>query len=240
MEFYEQFSCYYDYIFPLKNVKLNFMESCLKQGDEVLDLATGTGNYAIELAKLGYNVSALDLSSKMIELAKDKSYEQNINIDFKVGDMKDIDQLYSEKKFDLITCIGNSLVHLDNEEEIAEVLSKIHYLLQDNGKLILQIVNYDRIISKNIESLPTINAKDSVVTLLRDYDLKGEKINFKTKLRTPRGEFVNSVLLYPLQSQVLFNLLKKLGYNKVKFYGDFEFNKYQALESFPLVVLAEK
>ena len=44
----------------------------LFQGARVLDVATGTGEQALALAKLGYSVIGIDLSRKMLEKAKSK------------------------------------------------------------------------------------------------------------------------------------------------------------------------
>jgi len=240
MKFYQEFSLYYDYIFPLKEGKLKFMMDNIPDDGKVLDLATGTGNYAIALAKEGYQVSALDLSGEMVNLAKEKAYEEQVKIDFRVDDMLNLDRLYQPKSFDLISCIGNSLVHLDNQEKIRELLNKSYDLLKEEGKLILQIVNYDRILAKEVKSLPTITAVESIVELIRDYEFKGGKIDFKTCLTTPRGEFKNSVLLYPLESDILKKLLLQAGFVRVKFYGDFNYSQYQRLDSFPLVIVADK
>jgi len=212
----------------------------LPDNGKILDLATGTGNYAIALAKEGYQLSALDLSGEMVNLAKEKAYEQKVKIDFRVDDMLNIDSLYSQESFDLISCIGNSLVHLDNQEEIRELINKSYGLLKQDGKLILQIVNYDRVLAKEIKSLPTITATDSIVELIRNYEFKEGKVDFQTRLTTPRGEFENSVLLYPLKSDLLKELLLEAGFSRVKFYGDFNYSQYQSLDSFPLVIVADK
>ena len=42
----------------------------LKPGASILDVGCGTGRHSIELAKRGYNVTGLDLSEKMLEVAK--------------------------------------------------------------------------------------------------------------------------------------------------------------------------
>ena len=62
--------------------------------------------------------------------------------------MLDIDKL--NKKFDLIFCIGNSMVHLNDNEEILRFLRNCKKSLKVGGYLLLQIVNYDRILVKNI------------------------------------------------------------------------------------------
>ena len=59
-------------------------------GKRVLDAGCGTGALALELAKKGAQVTAVDLSPKLIKLAKDRIPEcDRQNIEFHAGDMLD-------------------------------------------------------------------------------------------------------------------------------------------------------
>ena len=59
-------------------------------GKRILDAGCGTGALALELAKKGASVVAIDLSPNLIELAKERiSPEDRQNIDFRSGDMLD-------------------------------------------------------------------------------------------------------------------------------------------------------
>ena len=59
-------------------------------GKRILDAGCGTGALALELAKKGASVVAIDLSPNLIELAKERiSSADRQNIDFRSGDMLD-------------------------------------------------------------------------------------------------------------------------------------------------------
>jgi magnesium-protoporphyrin O-methyltransferase len=59
-------------------------------GKRILDAGCGTGALALELAKKGASVVAIDLSPNLIELAKERiSPDDRQNIDFRSGDMLD-------------------------------------------------------------------------------------------------------------------------------------------------------
>ena len=240
MKFYKEFSTYYDHIFQTNTPKVDFLAEQLSKNDRVLDVATGTGNYAIALAQKGYTVYGLDLSAAMIEQAKAKIKDKELNLSFQVGDMREITNIY-DQEFNLIYCIGNSIVHLKNRAEIKQVLQDIYSFLTKKGRLIIQIVNYDRILDKEITSLPTINNEEKDVKLIRNYELKdSNQVDFKTKLITPQGEFENSVPLYPLRAKQLKELTSNIGFEKVTFYGDFNYGTYQPQNSFPLVAVRNK
>jgi ubiquinone/menaquinone biosynthesis C-methylase UbiE len=240
MQFYKQFSTYYDQIFKLKTAKVDFLVNNLEEEGRILDIAAGTGNYALEIAKRGHSVRGLDLSQAMIERAVDKVKDKRLKLEFEVGDMRDLTSIYKEEQFDLIYCIGNSLVHLENNREIKDVLNQIYSLLKPGDQLIIQIVNYDRILREEITSLPTINNKEENVKLIRNYELEDGKINFKTQLITPQGKFKNSVLLYPLQSDELKEIVTELGYAEVDLYGGVNDEDYKPVQSFSLLAVMTK
>jgi glycine/sarcosine N-methyltransferase len=231
MSFYDELSKYYDIVFPKGEAQMNFIKKRLSNRKRVLDLACGTGNYSIALAELGCSVTAVDLDESMVHNLNKKAQQQNLDIDAHVMDMKSIDKL-NNNKYDMILCIGNSLVHLENMEEIKELIYKLHSLLNEDGVLIIQIVNYDRILKFNIKELPTIDRSEQGVKFIRKYDYKNNKILFNGKLIVnERGEekiYDNTVQLYPLLSNDLVNIYKDLGMKNIETYGGFnevEFNE---------------
>lgn len=241
MNFYSEISKYYDMIFPLSTTKLNFLKEYIKPNDNVVDLACGTGTYSLELAKIGIDILGLDLNEKMINLAILKANERNVNAKFKCYDMRDFDDLVANK-LDTIFIIGNSLVHLKDENEIEKLIEKIYKNLNEGGNLIIQIINYDRILEKNINHLPTI--KNDNIIFQRNYELNNDKILFKTKLYMNDGlgkKVLNNVSkLIPLRSKRLIDMLKNTGFNDVELFGSFNKEDFNSYESYALIVVANK
>ncbi|WP_432408217.1 class I SAM-dependent methyltransferase [Wukongibacter sp. M2B1] len=239
MGFYEELSRYYDIVFPMGKLQLEFIGKHIKGKENILDLAAGTGNYSIALAKEGYNVSAVDLDEEMVKEIAAKNKKQGTDVKPYVLDMKKID-IFGDNKFDGIICIGNSLVHLDNKEEIKEILNKMYGLLRDDGVVILQIVNYDRILRYDVKELPLIDRPESGVRFVRNYELKDGKVLFKTRLIIDNERsYDNCIKLYPLQSHDFVELMKEAGFRDIKLYGGFDEREY-TIDSFPLVLEAHK
>ncbi len=239
MGFYDELSKYYDIVFPKGDAQLQFIKERIK-GKNVLDLAAGTGNYTIDLGKLGYHVVATDLDKEMIRHIKNKSREEKLdNIKAYSLDMRHINTI-EDNNFDLIFCIGNSIVHLDNPKEIADIIKKIYDLLNENGKVIIQIVNYDRILEFGVKNLPTIDRPEHGVKFIRDYELNDEKILFKTKLIVENNqEYNNCVKLYPLTSESLTEMFVEAGFKDIEIYGGFDESEYN-INSFATVAVAYK
>lgn len=62
--------------------KLAFDMFCPTKGMKVLDVGCGTGNFSIKLAQKGCVVTGIDISDKMLEIARKKVKESSIDIDF--------------------------------------------------------------------------------------------------------------------------------------------------------------
>lgn len=73
----------------------------LKAGEKILDIACGNGTMARRLALLGANVTAVDFSDELIELARKRG---GTNIDYNVVDATDEDALTRIGSFDAIIC----------------------------------------------------------------------------------------------------------------------------------------
>jgi release factor glutamine methyltransferase len=74
-----------------------------KDEKQVLDIGTGSGCIAITLKKQKpeWSVSAIDISQKALDLAKENSHRLNAKIDFFLFDVRS-DSFLIDKKFDLI------------------------------------------------------------------------------------------------------------------------------------------
>ena len=242
MGFYEQISKYYDYIFPAGDRQLEYIRNAAGEPPKrLLDVACGSGGYSVALAKAGYSVTAVDLDEKMVELAKAKTLKEGLGIKVLACNMLDIGKQFRGASFDLVFCIGNSIVHLGSKKDILGALSQMLSVLKPGGTLVLQIINYDRIMKYHVSGLPAIVDKDIGLEFTRNYIYDKNKgiINFNTLLTVDgaggRETYENSIELFPLLSGDMAELMKKAGFSGVEMYGDFVGSPYND-ESYMLVV----
>lgn len=245
MGFYEQISKYYDYIFPTGDAQLEFIKKTAgAQGNKVLDIACGSGGYSIELAKAGYDVTAVDLDEAMVLKAKEKAEKEKLDINIVQSDMLGLESNLKEK-FDCVFCIGNSIVHLGSLEEIKKALKQMYNLLGKEGSLVLQIINYDRIIKFGVNELPVLRDDSIGLEFVRKYEEDPDTglINFNTLLTIDNAEdkvsYENSIKLFPLISSELSSALQETGFHTIQFFGDFKRSSYDE-NSFMLVAKACK
>ena len=96
-----------------------------------LDLGVGTGYFAARLmARCPHaKVVAVDGASSMVELAKTRLGDLSAQVDFRVGDFRDLGELLSpEEMFDVVSS-SYALHHLDGEEKgtvVQECVERLH------------------------------------------------------------------------------------------------------------------
>jgi len=224
MNFYSELAKYYDLVFPFEKTIGSFLRRHMPEGgsDQVnlLDIACGTGIYTAYLAEDNIRIVGLDADEEMIAEAVMKFKKRDV--EFITGDMLNLQKVLGEKKFNGIYCIGNSVVHLENEKEIELFLDQCRSILIPGGILIIQIINFDRILEQNIRSLPTLD--DREVEFKRNYrPLDNDHVSFDTEITIKRNgkSFTNSIPLIPLKKNKLIKILENTGFEVIDTFGSY-------------------
>ena len=220
--FYESIAKVYDYIFPKNRKQLEFVESIKKISNEekILDIGCATGNLTELLGEKTRNIVGIDLDKELLKEAKEK----HPNLNFENMNMLKINEKFEENSFDRVVSFGNTLVHLDSREEVEEFFQKVYKTLKLNGFFIVQIINYNRIIEKNIKNLPTID--NEKVKFVRDYEYDKSigKVDFITELTIKEANLniKNNIKLLALTKIEIQKFLGEIGFRNIEFYGNFE------------------
>lgn len=239
MVFYDAISKYYDIIFPASQDTVKFLAECIGPPKKsVLDVACGTGDYSIELDKLGLDLTAVDIDKEMIKALTEKIITKESSVKCLQADMQDLSTKFDKGSFDAVYCIGNSLVHLDSLDKIETFFKDVRELLTKDGTFIFQIINFDRVISKNIKSLPTIVNEAVPLKFERFYSYANRKIAFKTILSVENKVIENEIYLFPLLFEDAVSILKNAGFKELHVYGDFKKSDYSKEDSFMLIIEA--
>src|SRR5438477_4899156 len=133
----------YDFFYTDKPYaeEATFVHGCIREFSstavhDVLELACGTGRHALELEKLGYNITATDRSPNMVKVARQRAAERNSKVQFIAADMQQL-QL-NKKNWDAAVCLFDSIGYLKTNEAITAALTAIGDHLRSDGLFIFE------------------------------------------------------------------------------------------------------
>ena len=102
--------------------------------ETILDIATGTGDLAINLQKSGAkSIIGLDISPGMLEIGRKKVEDKNLDsiIEMVIGDSENLS--FSDNMFDAVTVAFG----VRNFENLERGLSEIHRVLKPKGRFVV-------------------------------------------------------------------------------------------------------
>ncbi len=123
---YNKFVDYYEQIFARLGKKPKL----------VLDLACGTGNITIPMAKRGYDMIGLDLSCEMLNIARNKAAAESLDILFLNQDMCEM-ELYGT--VDSIVCALDGLNYITDEDDLRQIFKLVANYLNPGGVMIFDM-----------------------------------------------------------------------------------------------------
>jgi SAM-dependent methyltransferase len=89
-------------------------------GDDLLDVATGTGNTALVAARLGARVTGLDIVPGLLAVARERAAAEGLHIELVEGDAAALP--FAAASFDRVTSVFGAMFAADQPETAAEML----------------------------------------------------------------------------------------------------------------------
>jgi SAM-dependent methyltransferase len=96
------------------------MAAGVSAGDDVLDVATGTGNAALVSARLGARVTGVDLTPELLDVARARAAQEGHDIDFRAGDAEALP--VPDAAFDRVTSVFGTMFAPDHARTASELL----------------------------------------------------------------------------------------------------------------------
>jgi len=113
-------------------------------GRSVLDCSCGWGTQAVPLAKLGWQVTACDVSESSLDDALKYASEEGVSVDLRVCDMRDLAQVFNQQ-FDWVVSVY-ALYEIPTDEGLQQAVRGIFTALKPGGKCYLQFRDMDDLI----------------------------------------------------------------------------------------------
>lgn len=203
-----------------------FMELLkLTQAKKVADLGCGTGRVTMEIAKAGYEVTAIDPNADAIHFAKNKASADLVT--WIVGDSKDL----KKEAYDAVIMTANVAQVFITDESWHTVIQDAYAALKPGGHLIFDTRNPNAkaweewLKDDTVEQLHDVNTGDPLL-YWDEYEGLDENIfTFYQKIKNESTNIIHEakVQLVFRSYEEIFQSLKQVGFTTVNAYEDWAF-----------------
>lgn len=209
-----------------------FIEECFKKYADkdissVLDMGCGTGSMTLELARRGYDMTALDISEEMLAVADNRVRTEGIgNVLFVESDMCGF-ELYGT--VDAVVCCLDGINHLTTRDELLSCFSLVANYLEDGGVFVFDL-NTPYKFKTEYTDHDYILEEDGVMCCWRNrINKKQDKVDFcLTVFRESNGKWlredgIETERAYGLRS--IKNALAECGMEICGVHSDYSFSE---------------
>ena len=196
-----------------------------------------------------FEVVGVDSSASLLEKAREAPPMEGAS--FVAGDIRDLQRVV-DGPFGGALCIGNVLPHMTTAAEIESFFGGIAAVLASGAPLVLQILNYDRIIDKGERYLPLNfrEGENGEVVFLRLMSPKadGTVLFFPTTLELRQDDedepirvaHARRVVLRGWRGAEVDAACRLAGFREVTLLGSYEREAFDPASSKDLVVVARR
>ena len=188
-----------------------------KYGGPILELACGSGILSIPIARNGYATTGLDLSERMLDLARIKAKGVE-NITFVEADMSDFEL---GKMYKLVFLGFNSICHLFDYRQIEGMLRSINKHLQADGVFILDcFVPLPRYLYRDSNvKYPVFSKNGLKISETNSYDPTEQVNQIKWYYEYEENEWIEDLDMRVYYPQEMQNYLRINGFSIIEKYG---------------------
>lgn len=195
----------------------------LSDSQPILDLACGSGRHSLELARRGFDVTGVDLSAELLEVARTSASREGLEIEFVQSDMR---RLPFSEKFGCVLNLFTSFGYFETDEENAEIMAAIHGSLKPGGVFLIDYINRDLVLATLVpEDKMEINGKQ--ILQQRRFNRSNNRLE-KTIIITSKNEektFIESLRLY--NRDELISMAESSGLNVITVMGSLAGEEFQ-------------
>lgn len=198
---------------------------------KVLDVACGKGRHSKTLAKLGFNVTGIDLSPNSIAEAR------NFNCDNMHFDVWDMRKTYKQNEFDFVFNLFSSFGYFDDERDDYACINAFYENLKANGTLVLDYINTEC-------AVKTMKPRDIIqrgeVQFHIQKKLENGFIKKKIEFLAEGENFIFEEQLKIINQYKFEQMLNAAGFILNHTFGDYQLNKFDSTNSPRLIFVATK
>lgn len=181
-----------------------------------VDVACGTGLYALALARLGLRVVGSDVSRAMLAQARRSACREGLDVQWVLSPMQELAG-HVAGEFDAVLCMGNSIPHLLEQADLEAALRGFRRLVRPGGAVVIQLLNYSRLLGRG-ERIVGIE-RQGEAEYVRFYDFLDGRVRFNILEIKGGRHRLHSTLLRAYTREELSRALKRCGFEDVETFG---------------------
>jgi ubiquinone/menaquinone biosynthesis C-methylase UbiE len=187
-------------------------------GGDLLDVPCGFGRHAVPLARAGYHVVGVDRSPALIEEARRRTGNERwpklVNADYRELPQPD-------ESFDAAINLFSSLGY-NGDDEDTRALREIRRVLRPGGRLVVEIMHRDALVSGFRESSWHLVGGGRLLLEQRTFDpAAGIAQTTQTLIETSGERDSRTFSLRVYTATELLAMLRQAGFEESRCYGDF-------------------
>jgi SAM-dependent methyltransferase len=207
-----------------------------KRNPKVFDAALGSGATSIGLKLFGINfVVSNEIDGEMRLIALSEASKRHVNLELASYDWTKSFPLLLEGKFDVVTCLGNSLTCVLNPDGRFGAIKNFRKLLAPEGVLIIDERNYPRILEGDFSHSGEYVYCGTDKVACRPAQVSNDLVVMEYEhLETGEKAYLE---LYPFKEGEMFSLLKEAEFPHIKVYTDYKQTSCRDVEFYTYVAM---
>jgi S-adenosylmethionine-dependent methyltransferase len=200
-----------------------YLDRYLPPQGSILEVGAATGRYTLGLAKLGYTLTAVDLSARLIEKCRNNIVNEGLErqVRLVIADARNL-CLITEKRYDAVLLMG-PLYHLVIEADRMAALREAFIRLREGGLIFSTFISRYGIQGDLVKNVPSwIGDQTEVRSLMQD----GKRPDDYPRGGF-RGYFAKAEEIPPLHEALGFETLALAGVEPAVSADDESYNKLE-------------
>lgn len=195
----------------------------LEQGARVLDMCCGPGRHSLELARRGYRVTGVDITSEYLEQARASAQSEDLDVEFVHGDAREFRR---PRAFDAVISMYASFGYFDTVAEDQRQLEWAHRSLRSRGAVLID--SFGKEATSRVLTPRSWHRAGEDLMLMENVVLGAwERLALRWILVHPEGRIERAELRIRLYSAVeLAALSRQAGFRSIDVFGDLDGGAY--------------
>lgn len=233
---------YYDELFPVTQAQYDFYTGLMEEFQKpvkFLTIGCGTGVMENYLAKQMTDVTGLETIKDLLESATRKHRTQLMSLRFFKMSTIEMVRFLGKNFYNVISCLNDRIIFIHDKILLRKFFFDCKQLLAKDGKIILQLSNYNLYKNKSSSVMPEISSVRVALSSKLEY-VNDEEYAFSRNIKTGSGKILpvyQKASVYPIVPSEIEDFAKEAGFTSIEYFADFEKNPFTPQSPSMVVVI---